>query len=150
MKLDAIDRRILRALQHDGRMPLTDLSRLIGLSEGSAHRRLQRLIDERVILGFEAVVDAAKTEGGLVVFTHVHLDPVHPSTVMHLKAAVKNHPSVVECHELAGRADFLIKSRVSDLGGYREFEAGLLGSLPGVQDVQAYPVIEEITGSPIP
>lgn len=148
MKTDAIDRLILSALQREGRLPLGHLSRRIGLAQDATRRRLQRLIDERVILGFEAVVDASRTQAGLVVFVHVHLDPVLPATVLRLKRAVRNDPAVIECHELAGGADFMLKTRVADLAAFRRLVAQLVEPLPGVKALHAYPVVEEHIGGP--
>jgi Lrp/AsnC family leucine-responsive transcriptional regulator len=141
--LDAIDAQLLRLLQADGRISLTKLAESVGLAPATVHERVARLKREGVILGYEAVLSPA-LERGLLVFAEVKIDPNTVSVQRALKAALQEHDEVLECHEVRGAFDLLIKARVPDMQGLREFVTHIVWRLPGVQAVRSYAVIEEV------
>lgn len=109
MKLDSIDRRILRALQRDGRQQNVELAKEVGLSPSPCLRRVRLLEEAGVIERYVAVLNPAKVGRGLTVFTRVWLKEQDADTVAHFAEAVQHLPQVVECHLMAGDCDFLLR-----------------------------------------
>lgn len=146
-ELDAIDRRILRALQSDGRLPNLKLAEAVGLSPTAVLARVQRLTRERFILGYEARLNPAKLGAGMLVFVEVQLDRTSPNVFDQFKAAVQARPEIQECHMVAGGFDYLLKLRVADMVDYRQFAGAVLWQLPGVRETRTYAVMEEVKNS---
>lgn len=135
--LDAIDRRILRALQRDGRLQNVDLAKEVGLSPSPCLRRVRLLEEAGVIERYVAVLNAAKVDNGLTVFARVWLKGQDAETVDHFTAAIKDLPQVVECHLMAGDCDFLLRVVAADLDDYRQFQVDHLTRIKGVQSVKS-------------
>ncbi|TPB74798.1 AsnC family transcriptional regulator [Burkholderia pseudomallei] len=135
MKLDSIDRRILRALQRDGRQQNVELAKEVGLSPSPCLRRV-RLLEEAGVIGrYVAVLNPAKVGRGLTVFTRVWLKEQDADTVAHFAEAVQHLPQVVECHLMAGDCDFLLRVVAADIDDYRQFQMQHLTRIRGVQSV---------------
>lgn len=136
MKLDAIDRRILKALQRDGRLQNIELAREVGLSPSPCLRRVRLLEEAGVIEHYVAVVNAAKVGKGLTVFARIWLTGQDAETVDHFTDAIRELPQVVECHLMAGDCDFLLRIVAADLDDYRQFQIEHLTRIKGVQSVK--------------
>ncbi len=122
MELDAIDRRILRALQRDGRLQNVELAKQVGLSPSPCLRRVRLLEEAGVIERYVALLDASKIGMGLTVFVRVWLTGQDAETVDRFTESVKKLPQVVECHLMAGDCDFLLRVVAADLDAYRRFQ----------------------------
>lgn len=137
MQLDAIDVRILRELQQNGRLTNVELADKIGLSPSPCLRRVKALESAGVIRGYHAALDRAGLGLGLTVFVGVkvaHRCEEQPDTFWD---AVQTLPEVVSCHLVSGEADFLLQVVVPDLAAYEQFLLGTLLKLPGVSDVRS-------------
>ena len=106
--LDRIDRRLLGALQLDGRITNLELADTIGLSPTATAERVKRLTRDGFIAGYVARLDPAKLELGLVVFIEIKLDRMAPDVFEAFDAAVAQAPEVLECHLVAGGFDYLV------------------------------------------
>lgn len=142
--LDRTDLKILRALQADGRISNLKLAEAVALSPTAVLARVQRLTKEGYILGYEARLNPLKLGAGLMVFVEVLLDRTTPNVFDAFKAAVQVRPEIMECHMVAGGFDYLLKTRMADMGAYREFAGTVLWQLPGVRETRTYPVMEEV------
>ena len=136
MKLDAIDRRILSALQRDGRMQNVELAHAVGLSPSPCLRRVRLLEEAGVIEKYVAVLNPAKVGKGLTIFTRVWLKGQDAGTVNRFAEAVRQMPEVVECHLMAGDCDFLLRVVAADIDDYRRFQMEYLTRIPGVLSVK--------------
>jgi len=145
--IDEIDTRILRILQSEGRISNLKLAASLGVVPGVARERVRRLTREGYILGYEAVIDPCKLSAGMLVFTKVRLEKVGLGVTNAFRAAVQVRPEILECHEVAGDFDYLIKTRAADIDAYRAMLASLIWSLPGVRDTRTYAVMEEVKSS---
>ena len=151
--LDEVDRRLLLILQADGRITNLKLAEAVGLSSASTHERVKRLVRDGTILGFGARLNPALLQAGLLVFAEVRLADMSNAVNAAFKAAVLLRPEILECHEVAGGFDYLLKTRVAHMGAYRDLVAAVAWSLPGVRDVRTYAVMEELkntTALPLP
>jgi Lrp/AsnC family leucine-responsive transcriptional regulator len=142
--LDDIDRRLLRILQADGRITNLKLAAAVGLSSASTHERVKRLVRDGTILGFGARLNPGPLRAGLLVFAEVRLADMSNAVNAAFKAAVQLRPEILECHEVAGGFDYLLKMRVAHMGAYRDLVAAVAWNLPGVRDVRTYAVMEEL------
>ncbi len=146
--LDAIDRRILRALQADGRMTYDVLAAQVSLSASATLRRVKRLEDSGVIAGYVALVPAERVGLSLTAYLNVRLEKhaeVHKRTPMDLfRAAVQTWPEVVECAALTGEMDFLLRVVVQDMAHYSRFVLDTLLKHPSVQDCKTSFVMDRV------
>jgi Lrp/AsnC family leucine-responsive transcriptional regulator len=148
LELDAIDRRILRALQVDGRMTYDVLATQVSLSPSAALRRVKRLEEARVIAGYVALVQPERVGLGLTGYLNVRLEKhseVHKRSPMDLfTAAVQSWPEVVECSALTGEMDYLLRVVVQDMAHYSRFIMDTLLKHPSVQDCKTSFVLQRL------
>jgi Lrp/AsnC family transcriptional regulator, leucine-responsive regulatory protein len=151
MQLDAIDVRILRALQADGRLTNVELAEKVGLSPSPCLRRVRMLERAGVIRGYHAALDRGGLGLGLTVFVGVKVAHHHEERATAFWDAVQTLPEVVSCHLVSGEADFLLQVVVPDLASYERFLIGTLLKLPGVSDVRSNFAIKSIKAqAPLP
>lgn len=136
MALDSLDRKILNALQEDGRLQNVDLAKRVGLSPSPCWRRVRQLEEAGVIKQYVALLDASKIDVGFTVFARVWLTGQDEDTVNHFIAAIKDMPEVMECHLMVGDCDFLLRIAVSDLDAYRQFQIAHLTRIKGVNSIK--------------
>ncbi len=136
MNLDAIDRRILRTLQRDGRMQNNDLARAVGLSPSPCLRRVRLLEEAGVIARYVAVLDPAKIGRGLTLFVRIWLKAQDEDTIEHFMAEVIRLPEVLECYLMLGDCDAMVRVVAADIADYRRFQSEHLSRIRGVQNVK--------------
>src|SRR5262249_23919218 len=119
--LDDTDRRLLRALQADGRISNQDLAQRCNLSPSACSEGVRRLREHGFITGFSALIDPARVGRSLLIFVEVVLDRTTSDVFEAFAAAARRAPDVLECHMVAGGFDYLIKARVRDMEAYRAF-----------------------------
>jgi Lrp/AsnC family leucine-responsive transcriptional regulator len=142
--IDAVDRRLLKALQEDGRISNAELARRCNLSPAACFERVRRLREKKVITGYAAMIDPTKVGRGLMIFVEVLLDRTTGDMFEAFAEAVRRQPEVLECHMVAGGFDYLIKARVGDMDAYRAFLGDVLVRMPGVRETRTYAVLEEV------
>ena len=135
--IDDIDRRILRALQHDGRMPVQALAEQVGLSASPCARRVRLLEEAGIIKGYAAVIDEAKLGFAVSVFVSVKLDRQVDEALKKFEAAVKSYPEVVDCWLMTGARDYLIRIATADLVEFEEFLTSKLTRIDGVSAIES-------------
>jgi Lrp/AsnC family leucine-responsive transcriptional regulator len=137
MQLDATDRRILQALQKDGRISNADLAERINLSASACHRRVQRLEADGVISGFVALLNARKLNRPTTVFVEITLSGQADEVLEAFERAVKLVPDILECHLMAGSADYLLKVVAEDTEDFARIHRQHLARLPGVAQMHS-------------
>jgi Lrp/AsnC family leucine-responsive transcriptional regulator len=151
MRLDAIDVRILHALQTEGRLSNVELAETVGLSPSPCLRRVRMLEDAGIIQGYHAMLDRGGVGLGLTVFVGVKVAHHQQENATGFWEAVQALPEVVTCHLVSGEADFLLQVVVPDLARYERFLLGTLLKLPGVSDVRSNFAIKAIKArAPLP
>lgn len=149
--LDAIDRRILQALQEDGRLSNVDLAARIGLSPSPCLRRVRALEEAGAIRGYRATLDRESLGLGLTVFVGIKVARHNEEPATAFREAVRALPQVVSCHLVSGEADFLLQVVVPDLAAYERFLLDTLLRLPWVADIRSNFAIQTVKGdSPLP
>ncbi|WP_136685104.1 Lrp/AsnC family transcriptional regulator [Falsirhodobacter xinxiangensis] len=137
MQLDATDRRILTVLQKEGRISNATLSERVNLSPSACHRRVQRLEEEGFIAGYVALLDARKMARPTVVFVEITLSGQADEVLAAFESAVQKIPDVLECHLMAGTADYLLKVVAQDTEDFARIHRQHLARLPGVQQMHS-------------
>ena len=135
--LDATDRRILAALQKEGRITNADLSERVNLSPSACHRRVQRLEEEGFIAGYVALVDARRLGKPTTVFVEITLESQAEELLDAFERAVAKVPDILECHLMAGTADYLLKIVAEDTEDFARIHRQYLSRLPGVRQMHS-------------
>jgi DNA-binding Lrp family transcriptional regulator len=135
--LDAIDRKILAALQRDGRMSLADLAEAVGLSASPCARRVRMLEEAGVILRTVAVLDQVAVGLPVSVFISVKLERQREQSLDRFAKAVARWPEVLECYLMTGPRDYLLRVVVPDLAAYETFLKEKLTKLDGVASIES-------------
>jgi len=137
VKIDDIDRRILRDLQDDGRITNVELARRAGISAPPCLRRVRALEDAGLIKGFHADLNAQALGFNVTVFASVGLKSQAEADLDIFEDLVKSWPEVRECHMLAGETDFLLKVVAPDWDQYQTFLTKKLTAAENVNVVKS-------------
>ena len=142
--MDHINDHILQELLHDGRVSNLDLADRVGLSPSACLRRVQDLERRGVIRGYRAVLDKPALGIGFVAYATVGLNSHTKASQQAFERAMEIAPEVVECHNITGAVEYLLRIEVSDLPAYKAFHTDVVGVLPQVESITSYVVM----GSP--
>jgi Lrp/AsnC family transcriptional regulator, leucine-responsive regulatory protein len=149
--LDPVDRRLLQLLQARGRSSFDELASQVGLSASTVLRRVKRLEEAGVIVGYAAQLAPERVGLGLTAYINVRLEKhteTHKRTPMDLfAAAVQTWPEVAECCSLTGEMDFLLRVLVRDMAHYSRFIMESLLKHPSVQDCKTSFVLQRVKGT---
>lgn len=143
-KIDEKDRHILRELSRDGRMSNLDLADRVSLSPSATLRRVQALEAGGVISGYRAVLDPMAMGIGFIAYITVGLGLHTKAAQEAFERAVGRADEVVECHNITGTVEYLLRVEVADLVAYKRFHTDVLGALPQVATITTFVVM----GSP--
>lgn len=133
--LDAIDRKILKELQDDGRMTNVELARRVGISAPPCLRRVRALEEAGYIKGYRALLDEKLLGYEVVVFAFVHLSSQAEADLVAFESFVRAQPLVRECWMLSGEIDFVLKCVAPDLKTFQTFVEKLTSG-PNVKNVK--------------
>jgi Lrp/AsnC family leucine-responsive transcriptional regulator len=149
--LDAIDCRIVAALQADGRLTNLELAARVGLSPSPCLRRVKRLERDGYIETYRAMLQRNGLGLGLTVFVGVKIGGHANVEAEAFQEAVVAMAEVVACHLVSGEADYLLEVVVPDLEHYQRFLVGKLLILPIVREVRSNIAIQSLkAGAPLP
>lgn len=144
MEINPYERKILRAMQANGRISNAELAKKVGLSTTACWNHTKRLFDTGVIKGVHAHIDANVVQQGTVVLIGVVLDRSTPESFAAFEAAAKNLQQVLECWLVAGDVDYFLKIRVRDLPAFNQLHNTRIIALPGVRQVRTFFVLNEV------
>lgn len=142
--LDRYDQAILDILSVEGRLPITELSKRVGLSKTPCQNRLKRLLSEGYIVGFRAILSPRKLGQEHVAFVEVKLSDTREKALRDFNQAVMATPEIEQCHMIAGAFDFLLKVRTGDIRDYRLVLGEKISALPHVANTSTHVSMEAI------
>lgn len=142
--LDATDRQILTLLQQDAFISNKELSQQLNLSLTPIHERVKRLEREGYLKGYVGLVDRKKIGRDLIAFCQVSLKEHTQDFIREFEARIGGLPEVVECYNIAGPFDYLLKVIVRDMDDYRRFVVEQLAALAHIGGPQSLFVMAEI------
>lgn len=137
MKIDNIDRRILNALQRDGRVSNIELAQSVGLSASPCLRRIRRLEEAGVINRYVAILDQNFVDLSLSVFVQVTLERQIDAALETFERLITERPEVMECYLMTGDSDYLLRIVVADVAAYEVFLKNHLTRIPGVSSIKS-------------
>ncbi|TCK99786.1 AsnC family transcriptional regulator [Shimia isoporae] len=135
--MDAIDRKIVKSLQSDGRMKLSDLAESVGLSATPCARRLERLQADGVITGYGARVDARKVGLPVTIFVSVELEKQGSEAIEAFERAIRPLEEVMECYLMSGSRDILLRVVAADLDAFDAFLEHRLMAVKGIRNMRS-------------
>lgn len=142
--LTPTDIALLTLLQKDARLTNQTLAEEVNLSASPCWRKVRRLEDEKVILGYHAALDRRKIGLGVMVFVRVSIDSHSEAQARKFEQEVQELENVVACYSIGGDADFLLQVVAQNLDAYSDFAMSVLRRLPGIKAMQSMFVLKEI------
>jgi len=144
MAIDNTDRKILNILQQDGRITNSKLASEIGISPPAMLERVKRLESSGVINRYVAIADREKTGFGLLAIVMVSLSLHQVSSLQSVKEQLVGLDEVLECYQMTGDVDFLLKIAIQDMNRYTEFVNKKLSGIPGIQNIKTSFVLDAL------
>ena len=141
---DAIDRKILSALQENCRRPISETANLAGLSVSACHRRISILEEKGVIENYSARLNGKALGYQMTFFVEVSLESQSEAVLAQFERAALKRPEVLECHLMTGAADYLIKVAARDTNDYEQTYRRTIASLPHVSRIQSALVMKTV------
>jgi Lrp/AsnC family leucine-responsive transcriptional regulator/Lrp/AsnC family transcriptional regulator len=130
--LDDTDLQLLRLLGEDSKMTMKDLAARVNLSPSPVFERVKRLETQGYIKKYIALIDAEKLNYGLIVFCNIKLKHHDKSIGNEFVTDIMRISEVVECYNISGDFDFLLKVYAKDMKHYQDFVFNKLGSVKSI------------------
>ncbi|WP_422367545.1 Lrp/AsnC family transcriptional regulator [Pelagibius sp.] len=144
MELDGIDRKILAALQADGRLSNVELADRVGLSPSPCLRRVRLLEEAGIIDRYVALVDQRSVGLPVSVFISIKLERQQEEDLDRFEAEVSAYPEVLECYLMTGTQDYLLRVVVADLAAYERFLKTKLTRVGNVADIESSFALKQV------
>ncbi|MDR9827913.1 Lrp/AsnC family transcriptional regulator [Vibrio sp. FNV 38] len=140
--MDAYEQQILHALHMNGRISNVELAETIGLSPSATLRRVQDLERKGVIAGYQAKIDREKIGIGFIAYVSVGLSSHRKQDQLSFESHVEFEDEVVECHNITGASEYLLRVETKDLTSYKKFHADVLGECLQVNSITTMVVMD--------
>ncbi|MDX1459125.1 MAG: Lrp/AsnC ligand binding domain-containing protein [Marinobacter sp.] len=144
VELDRIDHSILRELQKNGRITVTELASRVGLSKTPCQVRMRRLEEQGYITGYTALVNQTKLGLNHIAFAQVTLSDTSSKALAAFNQAINQISAVEQCHMIAGNFDYLLKVRTRNMAEYRQVLGEQINALPHVVQTSTFVVMENV------
>ncbi|MFK7865295.1 MAG: Lrp/AsnC family transcriptional regulator [Pseudohongiellaceae bacterium] len=142
IKIDKYNDRILQTLKERGRISNAELAELVGLSPSACLRRVQELERSGVIKGYRAVLDQAELGIGFIAYIAVGLSDHTSKSQLAFERAITQSAQVRECHNITGSVEYMLRVETKDLAAYKVFHLETLGTLPQVNSIETFVVMD--------
>ena len=148
-ELDEIDRKIIAAIQGDGKITTQELADRVGLSASPCARRVRLLEQAGIIKGYTAVIDQKKAGLPISAFASIKLERQREEDLDRFSQAVTRWPEVLDCYLMTGQRDYLLRIVVRDLDAYEEFLKDKLTRLDNVASIESSFALKQVKRSEI-
>jgi Lrp/AsnC family transcriptional regulator, leucine-responsive regulatory protein len=135
--LDEKDRLILKLLQENAKMTVREIAVKVHLSTTPVHERIKRMEDSGVILKYATLVNHSKVKRGLMVICYVSLKEHNKKSGAKFIKTINEMNEVIECYNISGEFDFMLKVVVESMDAYYDFHVNRLGQLENVGHMQS-------------
>ena len=142
--LDSTDMQILRLVQQDASLTNKEIAFKLHKSVATIHERIRRLKEQGYIKKVVAILDGKKLDRALIAFSHVLLTDHTRETLDQFEKEVTCFPEVMECFQMSGTVDFILRIAMTDMDAYRDFYRNKLATLPNISTVQSYFVLSDV------
>lgn len=140
--LDRYNAQILQTLKKDGRISNIQLAEHVGLSPSACLRRVQELEQQGIIESYRAVLNTQKLGIGFIAYVTVGLKTHTKTAQTAFEAAIAQSPEVLECHNVTGSYEYILRVETEDLVRYKKFHTDVLGDLPQVATISTHVVMD--------
>jgi len=134
--LDEVDVQILSLLQKDGRITNADIAKSVGLSPPSVLQRVRALEKAGLIRGYHAILDAERLGLRITAWVQITLSLHQEQPIERFRRGVQDIPEILECYQVSGDFDFLLKVIVRDMRHYEVFVREKLSKIKGIQQIK--------------
>ncbi len=142
--IDALDSKILKSLQVNGRVKQIELARELGVAQSTLLERIRRLEDQGFILGYKAIVNPEKLGLMIHAFISVSLNDHGAEIIEQFENAIHQMPEIRACYHLTGRLDYLVLVSTKDMKQLRELLKFQISGLPGFGRAETFVIFSEI------
>ncbi len=143
MKLDELDLKILKRLQENGKVTNLQLSKDIGLSPAPTLERVKKLENSNLIQSYHALVDESKLDLGLSAFMQVSLIRQRDNAINNFIEQIEKIDEVMECFNVTGQADYLLKIIVKDIAAFDALVKDKLSPIEEIRNMHSMVVISK-------
>lgn len=143
-QLDPTNRKILRELVANARIPISELARKVGLSKTPVALRIRQMEAMGLITGYRAILSPLKLGLTHVTFMQLRLSDTRQRALEQFNAEVRKIPEIEECYMIAGGFDYLLKVRSRDMVEFRQLMAERISSLPHVSATSSFVAMEAV------
>jgi Lrp/AsnC family transcriptional regulator, leucine-responsive regulatory protein len=150
MQLNRSDRRILSVLVENGRATQQELGVAAGLSPSAAARRQKALEDDGILRGYRADINLGRLGMGASVMVTITLDSQSEEAMGAFEAAVVQSPSIIRCHLMSGRNDYLLVVRAGSIEDYEMIHRQEIARLPRVARIETAFALREVVNRTVP
>ncbi|MGF1907145.1 Lrp/AsnC family transcriptional regulator [Aliivibrio salmonicida] len=140
--MDRFDERILQELKLNGRLSNVELSERIGLSPSATLRRVQELERSNTIQGYRAVLNPNKCGIGFIAYVTIGLSNHSKKSQKEFEAQIMDSKEVVECHNITGSNEYLLRVETESLQSYKHFHSNVLGEISQVNAIGTLVVMD--------
>lgn len=147
--LDSIDTIIIDHLQTNSKISIAELARHVNLSAPAVHARIKRLEETGVICGYTTVINREALGYDMLCFVQVSLQTHNPDTVLSFRQRIADMPEVLECHQLIGDIDYLLKVVIRNKGDLQRFLMERITPIPGVSRIKTSMALTEIKSTTV-
>lgn len=141
--LDGTDLKVLRLLQQDATLTNKEIAYKVNKSIATIHERVKKLKELGYIKRIVAILDRKKINKSLIAFSQVLLNDHAAATLLLFEQEVAKFPEVMECFQMTGTFDFILRIATSDMDAYHQFYRNKLATLPNISTVQSFFVLSE-------
>jgi len=144
LTLDTLDRKILEALQADGRISVVDLAAKVGLSPSPCLRRVRQLEKAGMISRYVAVLDQRAVGLPVSVFVSIKLEQQKQESLDRFEKAIQRWPEILECYLMTGSRDYWLRVVVPDLDAYERFVKQKLTRIEGIASIESSFALQQV------
>lgn len=142
IKIDGFDEKILRNLTNEGNLSNTELASRVGLSPSACLRRVQNLEKEGLIKGYKAIINKNMLGMGFLAYVAVGISEHNQKSQQAFEQAISKSKEVIECHNITGSFEYLLRVETRDLAAYKIFHTEILGNIAQVTSITTFVVME--------
>lgn len=142
--MDAIDKKILQELQSNAKQNTKEIATKVGLTVSPTFERIRKLEQQGYIKQYTALLDGEKIGKSITVFVQVSVLHHSKELVQSFREEINALPEIMECHQVSGNYDFLLKVAVNSMRDYQTLVIEKLSMLKGISNVQSSFVMQEI------
>ena len=146
--MDAIDRRIIAALQENARLTNQELAERVGLSPSPCLRRLRKLEADGILCGYRAQIDQQRYGLPINVFVSIRLERQTDAAIRAFEQAIQDLDEVQECYLMTGARDYLLRVVSQSLESYERFVRERLTRIEGIASIESSFAFNQVKKNP--